>query len=68
MPITIRPYQDPSKAYFSARIFKGFFPGQAPDFTGPKPMPSPAQSPAPNPSASPSAPPTETEESEDTEE
>ena len=71
MPITIRPYQDPSKAYFSARIFKGFFPGQSPDFTGPKPMPSPAQSPAPNPSASPTPSPTETEEadkSEDTEE
>src|SRR5439155_22361788 len=27
MPVTIRPYQDPSKAYFSAKFFKTFFPG-----------------------------------------
>src|SRR6202011_232553 len=43
MPIKIRPYQDLSKAYFSAKIFKSFFPGQWPDFTGaaPAPVPSP---------------------------
>ena len=33
-PLTIRPYQDPSKAYFNAKIFKAFFPGRAPDFIG----------------------------------
>src|SRR5207249_7447123 len=51
MPVTIRPYQDPSKAYFSARIFKSFFPGQWPDFTGaaPTPTPSPSASPTSSP-------------------
>jgi uncharacterized protein (TIGR03663 family) len=33
-PLTIRPYQDPSKAYFNAKIFKGLFSGRAPDFVG----------------------------------
>src|SRR5437667_1594951 len=32
--VTIRNYQDPSKLYFKAEIFKGFFPGKAPDFVG----------------------------------
>ncbi|HXP34565.1 MAG TPA: flippase activity-associated protein Agl23 [Chthoniobacterales bacterium] len=49
MPITIRPYQDPSKAYFNARIFKSFFPGKWPDFTGAAPAPSPNATPAPSP-------------------
>jgi uncharacterized protein (TIGR03663 family) len=51
VPVTIRPYQDPSKAYFSAKIFKGFFPGKSPNFTGapPQPSPSPTPSPAPKP-------------------
>src|SRR5215469_2797334 len=42
--LTLRNYQDPSKAYFSARVFKDLFPGRAPDFIGtaPKPTPSPA--------------------------
>ena len=44
--LTIRPYQDPSKAYFSAKIFKSLFPGRAPDFVG-KPAP-PAPSPSPS--------------------
>ena len=39
-PMTIRPYQDPSKAYFNAKIFKSFFPGRWPDFTGAEPAPS----------------------------
>jgi uncharacterized protein (TIGR03663 family) len=48
LPVTIRPYQDPSKAYFSAKIFRTFFPGKSPDFTGPaKPVPS--ATPTPNP-------------------
>ena len=47
VPVTIRPYQDPSKAYFSAKIFKSFFPGKWPDFTSPKPQPSPFATPNP---------------------
>jgi hypothetical protein len=47
IPVTIRPYQDPSKAYFSARIFKSFFPGQWPDFTGPAAAPAPSPTPSP---------------------
>jgi uncharacterized protein (TIGR03663 family) len=42
MPIKIRPYQDLSKAYFSAKIFKRFFPGQWPDFTGTAAAPAPS--------------------------
>ncbi len=34
MPFTIRPYQDPSKLYFSAKVFRDFFKGQVPDFVG----------------------------------
>lgn len=47
IPVTIRPYQDPSKAFFNAKIFKPFFPGKWPDFTGatPGPTPPPASSP-----------------------
>jgi uncharacterized protein (TIGR03663 family) len=47
MPIKIRPYQDLSKAYFNAKIFKSFFPGQWPNFTGPAPTPPPSPSPSP---------------------
>jgi hypothetical protein len=36
-PLTIRPYQDPSKAYFNAKIFKALFSGRAPDFVGKAP-------------------------------
>ena len=32
--VTLRNYQDPSKLYLSAKIFKEFFPGKAPDFVG----------------------------------
>src|SRR5437763_1456666 len=49
LPLTIRPYQDPSKAYFSAKIFKAFFPGKSPDFTGPTAKPSPSAIPTPTP-------------------
>jgi uncharacterized protein (TIGR03663 family) len=48
-PMTIRPYQDPSKAYFSAKIFKSFFSGRWPDFTGAEPTPAPSPSPSPSP-------------------
>ena len=36
VPVTIRPYQDSSKAYFSAKIFKVLFPGRTPEFVGKK--------------------------------
>ncbi len=35
--LTLRNYQDPSKLYLSAKIFKEFFPGKAPDFVGKPP-------------------------------
>jgi uncharacterized protein (TIGR03663 family) len=53
VPVTVRPYQDPSKAYFSARIFKGFFPGKRPDFTGAVPGSTPVPNPIPSPNVSP---------------
>lgn len=34
--LTIRPYQDTSKVYFNAKIFKNFFPNRPPDFVGKK--------------------------------
>ncbi len=34
MPFTIRPYQDTSKLYLSAKVFKDFFKGRVPDFSG----------------------------------
>ena len=34
--LTIRPYQDTSKVYFSAKVFQSFFPGREPDFVGKK--------------------------------
>ena len=33
-PLTIRPYQDPSKLYLSAKVFQKIFPGRVPDFSG----------------------------------
>ena len=33
-PLRIRAYQDTSKVYFSAKIFKDFFPGRPPNFRG----------------------------------
>jgi uncharacterized protein (TIGR03663 family) len=35
--LTIRNYQDLSKLYLSAKIFKEFFPGKAPNFVGKQP-------------------------------
>src|SRR5947208_2777340 len=32
--LTLRNYQDPSKLFLSAKVFKEFFPGKAPDFVG----------------------------------
>ncbi len=36
-PFTIRPYQDPSRLYLSAKVFQEFFPGRVPDFSGKTP-------------------------------
>jgi hypothetical protein len=33
-PLRIRPYQDTSKVYLSANIFRSVFPGKQPDFAG----------------------------------
>jgi len=32
--MTLRNYQEPSKIFFSAKVFKEFFPSKAPDFVG----------------------------------
>ena len=32
--LTLRNYQEPSKLFLSAKVFKEFFPGKAPDFVG----------------------------------
>jgi uncharacterized protein (TIGR03663 family) len=42
--MTLRNYQEPSKIFFSANVFKDLFPGRKPDFLGSaqKPAPTPA--------------------------
>src|SRR5437660_2346468 len=45
--VTIRNYQDPSKLYFKAEVFKEFFPGKAPDFAGKPPTAKPTVRPGP---------------------
>jgi hypothetical protein len=40
-PMTIRPYQDPSKLYFNAKTFGKLFRGRKPDFVG-QAAPTPA--------------------------
>src|SRR6266545_2098957 len=45
--VTIRNYQDPSKVYFKAEVFKEFFPGKAPDFAGKLPAAMPTVTPGP---------------------
>jgi uncharacterized protein (TIGR03663 family) len=44
--LTIRNYQDPSKAFFSANVFKDVFPGRTPDFVGGTQTPTPSPAPA----------------------
>jgi len=58
--MTLRNFQDPSKIFFSASVFKDVFPGKTPDFDGsaPKPTPSPTPnstkaSPTPEPTKAP---------------
>ncbi len=41
-PMTIRPYQDPSRLYLNVKTFRKVFPGRKPDFVG-----QPASTPAP---------------------
>jgi uncharacterized protein (TIGR03663 family) len=45
--MTLRNYQDPSKIFFSANVFKELFPGRQPEFVGgahkPAPTPAPAK-------------------------
>ncbi len=41
MPLTIRPYQDRSKLYLSATVFKSLFKDRPPDFIGRGPTPTP---------------------------
>ena len=38
-PLTIRPYQDTSKLYLDAKMFKEFFPNREPEFKGHAPGP-----------------------------
>jgi uncharacterized protein (TIGR03663 family) len=44
--MTLRNFQEPSKIFFSAKVFKEFFPGKAPDFVGNAQSPQ-AQQPQP---------------------
>jgi uncharacterized protein (TIGR03663 family) len=44
--MTLRNFQEPSKIFFSAKVFKDIFPGRAPDFVGGAPQPAPSPSPA----------------------
>ena len=47
--LTLRNYQDPSKVFFSANVFKDVFPGRKPEFVGSAqkaaPSPGPAKTP-----------------------
>ena len=43
--LTIRNYQDASKAFFSASVFKDVFPGKQPDFVGSAQHPTPTAAP-----------------------
>src|SRR5262249_16731016 len=43
--MTLRNYQEPSKIFFSASVFKDLFPGKTPDFVGNAPKPAPAKLP-----------------------
>src|SRR5262245_7332714 len=44
--MTLRNFQEPSKIFFSAKVFKDIFPGRAPDFVGGAPQSAPSPSPA----------------------
>jgi len=40
--MTLRNYQEPSKIFFSAQVFKDLFPGRKPEFVGGTQNPTPA--------------------------
>ena len=44
--MTLRNFQEPSKIFFSASVFKDIFPGRAPEFVGGAPQPAASPSPA----------------------
>src|SRR5213596_1130483 len=44
--MTLRNYQEPSKIFFSAQVFKDLFPGRKPEFVGGTQNPTPAPTPA----------------------
>src|SRR5213596_2195052 len=45
--MTLRNYQDPSKVFFNANLFKDLFPGRQPEFVGPaQNQPAPTPTPA----------------------
>jgi uncharacterized protein (TIGR03663 family) len=43
--MTLRNYQEPSKIFFSANVFKDLFPGRKPEFVGSAQKPSPTPAP-----------------------
>ena len=44
--MTLRNYQEPSKIFFSAPVFKELFPGRKPEFVGGSQKPAPTPAPA----------------------
>jgi uncharacterized protein (TIGR03663 family) len=44
--LTLRNYQEPSKVFFSATVFKDLFPGRKPEFVGSAQKPAPTPAPA----------------------
>ena len=44
--MVLRNYQEPSKIFFSAQVFKDLFPGRKPEFVGNAQTPTPAPTPA----------------------
>jgi hypothetical protein len=44
--MVLRNYQEPSKIFFSAPVFKDLFPGRKPEFVGHAQNPTPAPTPA----------------------
>jgi uncharacterized protein (TIGR03663 family) len=47
--MTLRNYQEPSKIFFNAQVFKDLFPGRKPEFVGGAQNPTPAATPAKTP-------------------
>ena len=51
--MTLRNYQEPSKIFFSAQVFKDLFPGRKPEFVGNAQNPTPAPTSAATPAKTP---------------